>query len=253
MKSDNLFDTQFSFLDAVKILLLIVTMFSTWNVVALMTPDSPFAFVREIAAVGVVEGAFLGFEAATAKARSRRQVQFATIGFFCSLAVIGIFAGVSGLLEFGGEALLLSSGGTWLGMAWLVKDWVMVLSLVILVAWIIVLASLYRLYSLNDPDKRAELQRIEIEETVITEGNEALKSALAAARPMVAAHRAIAKVEKDYSGELSPANMARMTHSVKANLTEKYNLPIEADPDMPFLAKEQSLPPLPTLDGDDQK
>ena len=41
---DNLFDKDFTMLDAVKILLLIVTAFSTWNVVALMTPDTSFAF-----------------------------------------------------------------------------------------------------------------------------------------------------------------------------------------------------------------
>ena len=91
-KFDNLFDKKVTFLDVIKFLLLVVTLFSTWNIISLITPPSPLAWVRIVAAVGVVEGAFLGFEFATSAAKTRQQTQYATIGFFCSLAVIAIFA-----------------------------------------------------------------------------------------------------------------------------------------------------------------
>jgi hypothetical protein len=103
---DNLFDTKITPLDIVKILLLIVTCFSTFNIIELMTPPGPFAWVRELAAVGIVEGSFLGFEFATKDAKNKTQMQYSTIGFFMSLTVIALFAGVSGLIEFGGPTLL---------------------------------------------------------------------------------------------------------------------------------------------------
>lgn len=254
-KSDNLFDTTFTFLDAVKLLLLVVTLFSTWNVVDILTPDSSVAFIREIAAVGMVEGAFLGFEAATKNAKSKRQKQFSTIGFFCSLAVIGMFAATSGLLEFGGDILLLAPAGSWLGMDWLVKDWVIVGSLGVLVGWIVALAALYRLYSLNDPDLKAGLDRMEIEETVSTEANEALKLALRDARPVIASHRALAAISLNYSGELKPAEMEKLKQDVQAHLNEKYLPAAPSNPANPapgapvWVVKEAASPsPLPNLD-----
>jgi hypothetical protein len=251
MKIDSLFDTKFTFLDAVKILLLIVTAFSTWNVVDIVTPDTGFAFVRELAALGVVEGAFLGFEFATTNAKSKRQSKFATIGFFCSLAVIGLFAGTSGLLEFGGDQLLLSPAGSWLGMAWTVKDWVVVISLFVLVAWLVALASLYRFYTLADPEKNAELERNAIEELVITESNVALKAALEAVKPTVAAKRALAKIEKDYSQEMTPAQLEEMSSVVNAALAEKYGFAapgVVVDPKQGFMAKHLEVGGLPQGD-----
>ncbi len=247
MKSNNLFDNKITFLDVVKIFLLIVTMFSTWMVVDILTPPSNLAFIREIAAVLVVEGAFLGFEAATKNAKSKEQVKLATIGFFCSLAVISIFAATSGLLEFGGESLLTASAGNWLNMAWTVKHWVITISLGILVAWIAGLATIYRLYSLADPDERAAIDRIAIEETVTTEANEALKAALAEAKPVVATARAIAKIRKDFEGELTPDAITKLEADVKRTLNAHYyptkpakekETPIVVDPEVGFVRKQ---------------
>ena len=239
---DNLFDKKFTFLDAVKILLLIVTMFSTWNVVDLMTPNTSLAFVRELAAVGVVEGAFLGFEMATAKAKTKRQSDWATTGFFCSLIVIGLFAATSGLLEFGGANLLAQSAGNWLNLAWTVKDAIMVGSLTVLVMWIVALASIYRFYSLNDPDKKAELQRNEITGDVTTESNNALKTALTMAQPVIATFRAMAQVKDDYKTELTPAQINRL----QAAMSKQYQAPFESPAEelAPHRPMSQPTPPI---------
>jgi len=243
MKKDNLFDQEFTVLDVVKILLLIVTAFSTWNVIDLMTPDGSFAFVREFAALGVVEGAFLGFEMATAKAKSRRQTKFATIGFFCSLVVIGLFAGVSGLLEFGGPELLVQTTGSWLGMTWLARDVVMVSSLVVLVVWIVTLAALYRLYSLNDPDKKAELDRLALDEEVTEESNKATRIALQKAQPTIASARARAHVKDKYTGEIGLGEMENLLGRVDARLQENYGLSsaplydVAVDPERGFVTR----------------
>lgn len=248
---DNLFDKEFTILDAVKILLLVVTAFSTWNVIDLMTPDGSLAFVREFAALGVVEGAFLGFEMATAKAKSRRQTKFATIGFFCSLVVIGVFAGVSGLLEFGGPELLAQTMGEWLGITWLMKDVVMVSSLVVLVVWIVALAALYRLYSLNDPDKRAELDRIALDEEVTEESNKATRIALQKAQPTIASARARAHVKDKYTGEVGLAEMDNLLSRVDARLQENYGVAsvpsreLAVDPERGFVPR---VPPHQSMD-----
>lgn len=246
--NDNLFDARITFLDVVKVLLLVVTAFSTWNVVDLMTPDGSLSFVREIAAVGVVEGVFLGFEFATAKAKSARQVKLATIGFFCSLAVIGLFAGLSGLLEFGGEALLNQPAGEWLGLAWTARDVVMTSSLAVLVAWIIGLASIYRLYSLADPDKILELSKIRLRGEVSEEANKALKLALNKAKPVIARTRAEASIRADYENELNQEQLEGLAREVSAYLARYYGLAaapkngaaIPADPEMPFLPRQES-------------
>ena len=222
IKSDNLFDTNLTPLDVVKVLLLIVTAFSTWNIVDVMTPDGAFAFVREIAAVGIIEGAFLGFEFATQRAKNDRQKKFATIGFFCSLFVIAVFAGVSGLLEFGGPALLGSQVGTWAGIDWLAADVVMVFSLGITTAWIVALAAIYRLYDLNDPDRKAEMDRHQMDGDVITTANDAMREALEQVKPVIAIERAVARIEADYKNELTPDQLAQLKSSVRMQLREKY-------------------------------
>jgi len=244
---DNLFDKDFTVLDGVKILLLIVTAFSTWNVIDIMTPDGSLAFIREFAALGVVEGAFLGFEMATAKAKSRRQTKFATIGFFCSLVVIGLFAGVSGLLEFGGPELLAQSVGSWLGIVWLAKDVVMVSSLVVLVIWIVVLAALYRLYSLADPDKKAQLDRIELDEEVTAESNNATRIALQKAQPTIAIARSLSHLRNKYTGEIGLDEMEKLSRRVDDRLQENYGLSkaIEVSAERPFEAKQSTTLPLP--------
>lgn len=224
MQKDNLFDGKFTYLDAVKVALLIVTGFSTWNVVGIMTPDGSWAWVRQIAALIVVEGAFLGFEYATADAKSRRQVRWATIGFFCSLAVISLFAGLSGLLEFGGATLMTQHAGDWLGLSWSVGDAVQASSLLTLVLWIAVLASIYRIYTLNDPDKRAELDDIEISEEVTSEANKARRIAHGNAAPVVASHRAIANIRSLYSGEMSKEQMEQLLSDVADSLKENYSV-----------------------------
>jgi hypothetical protein len=225
---DNLFDTKVTPLDVVKVLLLIVTMFSTWNIVELMTPPGAFAWVRELAAVGVVEGAFLGFEYATSQAQSRKQTQLATIGFFCSLAVIAIFAGVSGLVEFAGKDVLQKTVGEWAGLTWRGQDVVMLAALVVLVAWIVALSSIYRLYSLADPDKQTELTKIALNGEVSTAANKALKEALDKATPMISIERAISSIQKDYANELSPDQMRMLIAQVKTHLTHHYAQPAAA-------------------------
>lgn len=223
MSNDNLFDTKFTFMDFIKICLLIVTMFSTWNIVDIVTPDNNLAFVREIAAVLVVEGAFLGFERATGNAKSKRQVKLATIGFFCSLAVIGTFAALSGLLEFGGQTLLDQQAGTWLGIDWTIRYWIIFGALVVLVAWLVGLASIHRLYKLADPDKKAELDRISLDESVTDEANNALKLALEKARPVIASVRAEATIRSKYGTELKQDEMERLVLQVRRKLNDQYN------------------------------
>lgn len=242
---DNLFDTKFTWLDVVKICLLIVTMFSTWNVVSVMTPASAFKFVRITAAVCVVEGAFLGFEKATSDAKNKRQTKFATIGFFCSLTVIGLFAGLSGLLEFGGEVLLTQPVGSWLGVNWLAHDAVMLGALVVLVAWIIALASLYRLYSLADPDKEAELITNGLQGDVVNEANKALKLALSRVKPVIAAARAVANVKANYANELNQEQMDGLLADVQSVLKAQYvapSLEVAVNPAVGFVQKESNIP-----------
>lgn len=219
---DNLFDTKFTWLDTVKILMLIVTAFSTWSIVDIMTPDVSLAFIREFASVAVVEGAFLGFEFATRDAKNKAQTKKATIGFFASLAVIGLFAAASGLLEFGGPALLSQSAGEFLTMALTIGDAVKMISLAVLVIWFVALASIYRLYSLDDPDKKAELIKIELNGEVSNEANVALRKALEHVKPMVATVRAQAAVKKDYAGELDPAQLATLADEIGIELRTHY-------------------------------
>ena len=241
-QKDNLFDGKFTFLDAVKIALLIVTGVSTWNVVGIMTPDGPWAWVRQLAALIVVEGAFVGFEYATADAKSRRQVRWATIGFFCSLTVISLFAGLSGLLEFGGLTLMTQHAGDWLGLSWSVGDAVQASSLLTLVLWIAVLASIYRIYTLNDPDKRAQLDDIEIGEDVRKEANNAKRIAHRDVAPVVAGHRAIADVQSRYSDEMNPEQMRKLLEDVANRLQDNYSVrpdtafvPAPVDPGRGFI------------------
>lgn len=218
MQKDNLFDTKITPLDVVKILLLIVTMFSTWNIIDMMTPDSSFAFVREFAAVGVVEGAFLGFEYATKDAKNRKQMQISTIGFFCSLLVIVLFAGVSGLVEFGGETLLRQSAGLAMGIQWTVRDMVMVFALLVTVGWIFGLASIYRVYALEDPDKRAELDKNQIDGDMRTKSNQALRDAMTKAAPVISIQRALTEIRAQYSAELTPAQLDALLSDVETHL-----------------------------------
>ena len=223
MNNDNLFDSKFTFMDFIKIMLLVVTMFSTWNIVDIVTPDVNLAFVREIAAVLVVEGAFLGFERATGNAKSKKQVKLATIGFFCSLAVIGSFAALSGVLEFGGDVLLDQQAGDWLGIDWTIRYWVILGALVVLVAWLVGLASIHRLYTLADPDKKAELDRISLDESVTNEANNALSLALEKARPVIASVRAEAAIRSKYAGELKQDELERLVVQVRQKLNDQYS------------------------------
>lgn len=227
MKSDNLFDTKFTFLDFVKIMLLVVTGFSTFNIVDVFTPDGPLAWVREWAAVLVVEGAFVGFEWATAKAKCRRQIIFATIGFFCSLVVIGLFAGASGLLEFGGKNLIEQPFGTMLGLTLTFGDAISGGALTILVAWILTLASIYRFYSLNDPDAKAEIERNVLYEDMANEDTSALRVAYKRAAPVVASNRALANIQEKYKGELGEAMMGQTLNDVRDTLAEKYQREVD--------------------------
>lgn len=222
MKSDNLFDTKFSFLDFVKIMLLVVTGFSTFNIVDIITPDGAFAVVREWAAVLVVEGAFIGFEWATSKARNQRQVTFATIGFFCSLLVIGLFAAASGLLEFGGKNLVQQPFGSVMGLSLTFGDAVAGGALAVLVVWILTLAAIYRFYSLNDPDMRMEIRQVALNESVDTEAENALKVALQKAAPTIASGRALASVQTKYAAEMSPAQMQAMMTAMSEALERSY-------------------------------
>lgn len=222
MKSDNLFDTKFTFLDFVKIMLLVVTGFSTFNIVDIITPDGAFAVVREWAAVLVVEGAFIGFELATSKARNQRQVTFATIGFFCSLLVIGLFAAASGLLEFGGNNLVEQPFGSVMGLSLTFGDAVAGAALAVLVGWILTLAAIYRFYSLNDPDMRMEIRQVALNESVDTEAENALKVALQKAAPTIASGRALASVQSKYADEMSPAQMQAMMQAMSEALEKSY-------------------------------
>lgn len=224
MKGDNLFDSKITLLDVIKILLLIVTMFSTWNIISIMTPDSPVAWVRIMAAVGVVEGAFLGFEFATSAAKNQKQTQYATIGFFCSLGVIAVFAGVSGFLEFAGPSMLDSTIGEWMGLVWTARNAVEIFALGTVVSWIVTLASLYRLYALADPDKQAELIKISLSGDVTNTANEALRQALDLAKPRIAVERALVQIEKDFKDELQPQQMNELKRDVKAHLLHHYGL-----------------------------
>lgn len=224
MNNDNLFDSKFTFMDFIKIMLLVVTMFSTWNIVDIVTPDVNLAFVREIAAVLVVEGAFLGFERATGNAKSKKQVKLATMGFFCSLAVIGSFAALSGVLEFGGDVLLDQPAGDWLGIEWTIRYWVILGALVVLVTWLVGLASIHRLYTLADPDKKAELDRISLDESVTNEANNALSLALEKARPVIASVRAEAAIRSKYAGELKQDELERLVVQVRNRLNDQYSV-----------------------------
>jgi hypothetical protein len=239
--NDNLFDKKWTFLDTIKILLLIVTAFSTWNIISILTPDSPLAFIREIAAVGMVEGAFLGFEYATQKAKSKAQVRKATTGFFCSLAVIGFFAAVSGLLEFGGSALLSQSVGEWLNISWTVSGLVQAAALAVLVLWIVVLAAIYRLYSLDDPDQIINLTKIDLNGQVAVEANEALRLALEIAKPVIASARAKASVKQSYSGELNSDQINQLANDVEATLSAHYGAPMSVKETV-FERKEAETP-----------
>jgi hypothetical protein len=220
---DNLFDNKFTFMDFVKLMLLVVTMFSTWNIIDLITPPVAFAFVRELAAVAMVEGAFLGFEFATSKAKSKQQMQYATIGFFASLGVITLFAGVSGFFEFAGaDVLETATGATWAGIAWTVRDVVGVTVILVFVAWICALAAIYRLYALEDPDKKADIARIQLDGEVVTASNEALKHALEKAKPVIAQHRALAQINKQYADELGVDGIKTLSRDVSQHLKETY-------------------------------
>ena len=247
-KNDTLFDGNFTWLDGMKIALLVLTMFSTWSIVDLVTPDVPLAFVRELAALIIVEGAFLAFEYATSTAKSKKQVDYATKGFFASLIVIVSFALLSGALEFGGDALLLQSANEFMGLEMLARDWVMVCVVVVVAAWVGVLGTLFRLYSLADPDKKAELEMIAIQETVTTEANKAMETALEKARPVIAMRRAVANVRFTYKDEMKPEELESMVRDVEDHLNGHYQLGSPAP--APFVKKEASLRPLPELDDD---
>ena len=227
MKSDNLFDTKFSFLDFVKIMLLVVTGFSTYNIVDVFTPDGSLDWIRKWAAVLVVEGAFVGFEWATANAKCRRQVTFATVGFFCSLVVIGLFAGASGLLEFGGKNLVDQPFGTLLGLSLTFGDAISGGALTILVIWILTLASIYRFYSLNDPDAKAEIERNVLYEDMANEDTAALRTAYKRAAPVVASNRALANIQDRFKGELGEAMMGQTLDDVRSTLAEKYQREVD--------------------------
>lgn len=248
MKKDSLFDNKFTWMDAIKVSMLVVTMFSTWNIVDIMTPDTGWAFFREVAAVFFVEGAFLVFEYATTKSKSQEQVKHATNGFFFSLAVIVVFALVSGGLEFGGDALLLQPAGAFFGLDMLARDWVMVGSLLVLAAWIGGLGTLLRLFDLADPDKIAELEKIKLNDEVSAEANEGLKQALEKAKPVISIARAKASIRNTYKDELKPDEMDRLVGEVELHLATHYQMPIQVN----FTKKEASTPsPLAGADGDD--
>lgn len=258
-KKDSLFDGQWTWLDTVKVALLIVTMFSTWYVIDLVTPPVSLAFVRELAAVIFVEGAFLAFEKATSGAKSKLQVQYATNGFFASLGVIVVFVLVAGGLEFGGNALLLQPAGDFMGLSMLARDWVMVAVLVVLAAWIGGLGSLFRLYSLADPDKMAELETISLNESVTKEANNALATALEKARPVIATARAVAHVRAAYTDELKPEELEKLVDDVKSHLITHYATPatpaapasVQVTPDTEWVVKEATTS-LPLGEDDDE-
>ncbi len=251
-KNDSLFDGKWTWLDTIKVALLIVTAFSTWNIVDLITPDMSLSFVRELAALVVVEGAYLAMEYATSNAKSKKQVDYATKGFFASLFVIVAFALTSGALEFGGDALLLQPAGVFMGLEMLARDWVMVAVLSILAVWIGGLGSIFRLYSLADPEKISELATISLNETVATEANAALTTALEKARPVIATARAVAHVREQYASELKPDELAGLVRDVKAHLDDHYAVSdLAVDPAVGFVPTAAVSPsPLPEADGD---
>jgi len=234
---DNLFDFRITPLDGVKVALLIVTMFSSYNIADLITPDVPFAFVREIAMVLVVEGAFVGFEYATKDAKTVVQTRYATIGFFCSLAVLILFLGVSGLIEFGGPTLLAQDAGMFLGIAWRVKDWVMLFALSVAAAWLFLLAAIYRLYSLADPDKAAELSRNQTYGDMTVAGNKAFDEAMKKSQPVITIRRALAQIRKDFGGDLSPTELETLLVDVETHLRKNTH-------GVPPAAAPASLPPV---------
>jgi|GEM_PF-6098235 len=223
---DSLFDKNFTWLDVVKIAMLVMTGFSTWYIVDLITPDVPLAFVREFAALVFVEGAFLSFEYATQHAKSQKQVGYATNGYVVSLAVLVSFALLAGVLEFGGDALLLQPAGSFMGLAMLARDWVMLGCVLTLCVWIAILGWIYRLYTLADPDKIYELAEISVNEEVAIESTNAMKLALRKAKPVIAIARAVEKVRQDFEKELSADGLEKLTGDVSGHLAEQYNLPI---------------------------
>lgn len=240
MQKDNLFDGKFTFLDFVKICLLIVTAFSTWNVVDIITPDGGFSFVREIAALLVVEGAFLAFEKATSDAKSKKQMRISTVGFAISLAVIVLFAATSGLLEFGGQTLMNQPAGSFLGLAWTARDVTTVAALMTLVIWIATLAALQRYYNLENPEKKLEISRIEANGKQGEEDITALNHALNKTKGTVAKHRALAAVKKSYTGELTPDELAALIADAEGELATQYGTPIAVNSEMPFVPRNES-------------
>jgi len=241
---DSLFDNKITPLDVIKILMLIVTGFSTFNIVDIMTPDGTWAWIREWAAVGIVEGAFLGFEYATMKAKNNEQVTFATLGFFVSLTVIAMFAGLSGVLEFGGPSLLESGIGNWAGIAWKVRDLIMILATLTTVAWIVMLASIYRIYDLCDPDKQAELQKSKLNGDVIAEANSAMERALEKATPVIAIERAVARMKKDYGDELTFEQLEALEFNVRSHLQTTYARQLGVGKQTPTALPGLQRPPL---------
>jgi len=225
---DSLFDKKFTWLDVVKIAMLVMTGFSTWYIVDLITPNVNLAFVREIAALVFVEGAFLGFEKATQDAKSSKQVEYATNGYIVSLAVIVFFALLAGVLEFGGDALLLQSAGTFIGLDMLARDWVMLFCVLVLGTWIATLGWIYRLYALADPDKINELAEIAVNEEVKTESTSAMKAAMRKAKPVIASARASAKVRDNFTNELNADELDKLVGDVENHLAGVYNLAIPA-------------------------
>ncbi len=232
---DNLFDFKITPLDFVKVALLIVTMFSSYNIADLITPDVPFAFIRELAMVAVVEGAFIGFEYATKDAKTVMQTRYATVGFFCSLAVLILFLGVSGLIEFGGPTLLTQDAGMFLGIAWRVKDWVMLFALVVASAWLFLLAAIYRLYSLADPDKQAELARNQTNGDMQSARNKAFDDAMKQAQPVITIRQALVDIRAQYAGVLGPAELESLMADVEAHLRKNtHGVPPASAPAAPL-------------------
>lgn len=235
---DNLFDRKWTALDVIKIFFLIVSAFSTWNIVDMLTPESGLSFIRQIASVAIVEGVFVGFEYATWNAKNKKQTSTATLGFYLSVAVIGLFAATSGLLEFGGEELLDQPVGAWAGIAWKASDVVTASALAVFVTWLVALASLFRYYELNDPDKQTQLATIELMDGVAMEARAALRDSLSAVSPIVAKARTLATINDQYAGELSPEALQRLTGEVTTRLTDRYattQQAIPADPNMPII------------------
>jgi len=131
----------------------------------------------------------------------------------------------------------------------LARDWVMVCVVVVVAAWVGVLGTLFRLYSLADPDKKAELEMIAIQETVTTEANKAMETALEKARPVIAMRRAVANVRATYKDDMKPDELEHMVRDVEDHLNVHYQLSTPA-PAL-FQKKESIFPsPLEGTDGD---